>query len=516
MVTVGPLAIEAAAHVRAGDEAPALRPWMRAALWTVAGAILAGWAALAALHAGDDYRVAHTQGVWIAAAEAARAGRLYPPLFDGEHYSGTRYMPPAILLNAFAASLAGDALVGGKLLAAVLMGALLALVIVLLRKFDCPWPLSAALAASIVGTEAGLQAGTTVGGDLLPVVLQVAALAVASRAGRHSSMAFAGVLAGLAMASKLTGLWGALAIVAWLAAGRRWRPAATFAAACAGTAALVLGTVQLLTAGGLSEHLLAFSLAGVEGTRSFLRAPNQVLYNLRGHAIGAVVLLPLAALGALVAGGPRRLSVVHLSLGCALLLLLVVYADVGTGYNQLLDVVVLTALAVGHLAGRARESAAPGAGHVMLLAVAVAVMWAAGFDLVRTVAVDLRRDAAARLDGTPPARAAARVAAMVRPDQRLLAEDPSIDAALGRRPVIMDPFMINRLDRLDPAKVDPLIDAIADRRFDLVVLVVPLEDPALDFWWADYHFGPRVAGALRRSYRADGTVGRYYVYRRGP
>jgi hypothetical protein len=54
-------------------------------LWTVASAILAGWLILAAVHVRDDYRMSHVQGIWVAAAEAARGGALYPPLFDGEH-----------------------------------------------------------------------------------------------------------------------------------------------------------------------------------------------------------------------------------------------------------------------------------------------------------------------------------------------------------------------------------------------------------------------------------------------
>ncbi len=104
--------------------------------------VVAGWLALAALHVRDDYHVTHVQGVWMAAAEAARAGQLYPPLFDGEHYAGTRYMPLAILLNAVASGIVGDPLVGGKLLAAILMATLLALVISMLRAFSCPWPVA--------------------------------------------------------------------------------------------------------------------------------------------------------------------------------------------------------------------------------------------------------------------------------------------------------------------------------------------------------------------------------------
>jgi hypothetical protein len=118
--------------------------------------------------------------------------------------------------------------------------------------------------------------------------------------------------------------------------------------------------------------------------------------------------------------------------------------------------------------------------------------------------------------GQPGVRAPALVADVVRPGDTVLAEDPSVEVALGRRPHVMDPFMVARLERSTPARVDPLVQWIAERRFDLVVLVVPLENRELDYWWSDYAFGPRVAAALRRGYRPDGLVGRYYVYRRAP
>jgi len=95
----------------------------------------------------------------------------------------------------------------------------------------------------------------------------------------------------------------------------------------------------------------------------------------------------------------------------------------------------------------------------------------------------------------------------------VLAEDPSIYLPLHRQPVVMDPFMLLRLDRQHPEWVDPLIRRISERRFALVVLVVSLEDPTLDYWWNDFQFGPRVAAALRESYRPDGTLGRYFLYR---
>jgi hypothetical protein len=499
----------------APNRAPALLPFtVRLTLCVVGSAVVAGWLALAMLHVRDDYRVTHVQGVWIAAAEAARAGQLYPPLFDGEHYAGTRYMPLAILVNAVAAALAGDPLMGGKILAAILMAVLLGLALVLLRGFSCPWPLAFALASAVVATAVGLQAGTTIGGDLLPVVLQVGALVAVTRARSGAAAASAGILAGLALASKLTGLWAILGIVTWMAARRQWRAAVTCAAAAVAAAALVLGAVQLFTHGRLLDHLQAFWLAGVHGLFSVaLRGPNQILYNLLASASGVVVLLPLVALGALLSRSWRQLPLTHVAFAYAVLLLLVVYADVGTGSNQLLDLVVLTVLAAGHLAGGAIVTTEPRTGPILTLAVAVTVIWAAGVDLVRTVGFDVRRAVIATRSGAATPPAATVVAGMIGADEEVLAEDPLIYVASRRRPLLMDAFMLTRLDRTHPQWVDPLIAKIAARRFGLVVLVVSLEDRSLDFWWNDYHLGARVANALRASYKFDRLVGRYYLYR---
>jgi hypothetical protein len=484
------------------------RRFTAGALWAVAAAIVAGWFGLAFVHLHDDYRITHVQGVWIALAEATRAGQLYPPLFDGEHYTGTRYMPMPILLNALASDVTADPLSGGKLVAAGLMAALLILIVAVLRRFSCPWAIAAAVASAVVATEVGLQAGTSVGGDSLPVVLQVGAL-FAVVTGRSSRlMVAAGVLAGLAIASKLTALWGALAIATWLAAQRDWQRAGTFAAACGAASAIVLGTVEIVSGGGLSQHLLTFAFAGVGGG-SVARAPNQVLYQLRTFAVGTVILLPLAILGAVLTGSWRRLSVVHFALAYAVLLLLVAYTDVGTGFNQLLDVVVLIALATGQLAGHAHIGA-PRGGRILTLAIAISVVWAAGLDLVRTIGFDLRRTASG---GDGSFRAAVAVAAMVRPGEQVFSEDPSVYVAMGRQPLIMDPFMLTRLDRRSPELVDPLIERIKNRQFGLVVMVVSLEDRQFDSWWSDYQLGPRVANALRESYRPERWLGRYLLYR---
>ena len=65
------------------------------------------------------------------------------------------------------------------------------------------------------------------GGDVLSVLLQVGALVTASVAVRRENgpwMIAAGVLAGVAACSKLTGVWATLAVLSWLGLRRDWQP----------------------------------------------------------------------------------------------------------------------------------------------------------------------------------------------------------------------------------------------------------------------------------------------------
>ncbi|MDP8970456.1 MAG: hypothetical protein M3N52_08195, partial [Actinomycetota bacterium] len=293
----------------------------------------------------------------------------------------------------------------------------------------------------------------------------------------------------------------------WLVARGRWRALGVFAAAFAGVAAVALGAVQLASEGHLWENLSLLAFAGVGGPGSLARAPNQVLYNLSEFAQPVWALLPLAALGAL---DRRGWTVYHVALAWALVLLLAVYTDIGTGFNQVLDVVVLTVVVVGHLAGR--MAAGTPAGRWLAPLVALAVAWAAGTGLVLTQFPDVRSAVTAVAAGDESGRFGQEpVLDRVKPGQTLLSEDPYVPVALGRRPIVLDPFMLLRIGRVHPETVDHLVGRIGDRDFDVVALIVSLESDN-DDWWADFHFGTRVADALRRAYRPAGTAGGYFLY----
>src|SRR6187399_2526139 len=77
----------------------------------LAALVAASWLVLVVAHLDDGYGMDHASGTWIALARYANDGTLYPPLYDGESFGGTRFMPVPILLQAGAAHLSAEYLI---------------------------------------------------------------------------------------------------------------------------------------------------------------------------------------------------------------------------------------------------------------------------------------------------------------------------------------------------------------------------------------------------------------------
>ena len=219
----------------------------------------AGLIALA--HIDDRYNVNHVSGTWMALAADVRHGTLYRPLFDDGVFGGTWYTPLQFVLQAGASFLTGEWIVSGKLLAYATAAALLALVYVLLRRLGCSRVVAAALVSAILLSQAGIFAATSIRGDTLPLLLQLAAVALVARSVSTRSLVAAGVLCALAITAKLAAVWAPVTIIVWLIlrARRGLRP---FLLSFAGSLIVLLGAFELWSGGRMSETLLAVGGSG--------------------------------------------------------------------------------------------------------------------------------------------------------------------------------------------------------------------------------------------------------------
>ena len=237
-------------------------PWLSATLVLVSASVLGACLFLAAVHVDDRYKLDHVSGARIALAQYVNDGTLYPELDGGQFYGGTRFMPLPILLHAAAAELTGEYLVSGKLLGYGAMAGLLALVYALLRRLHCAPPLAVALVAAIIATPTGLAAAMDLRADVLPLLLQVLAVAVVTRTQRPMATTAAALLAALALFCKLNAVWAPLAIGVWLLMTDR-RRLAWFAAVYGAFATVLLVLFVAATDGRILENVVGLSAAGV-------------------------------------------------------------------------------------------------------------------------------------------------------------------------------------------------------------------------------------------------------------
>jgi hypothetical protein len=99
--------------------------------------ILVASLARAIVHLRDLTGIQHIAGIWMALAQYANSGVLYPPLEADGLYAGTRYMPLCFGLIAVLAKVVGDYVIAAKLMALASMMALLAGVFAAVRQITC-------------------------------------------------------------------------------------------------------------------------------------------------------------------------------------------------------------------------------------------------------------------------------------------------------------------------------------------------------------------------------------------
>lgn len=479
------------------------RRLLTAACVGFAAVAVGSWLLLAAAHAGDAYGVDHVAGTWLALAQRLGEGTLYPPLYDGESFGGTRYMPIPIVLQGGLGFVIDDYLVAGKLIAYTLMAALLVVVVVALRREGCPLPVAALLASTLLVTGTGITAATWIRHDTLPVLLQLLAVALVARSTTRNALLAAAALAAVALAAKVSAIWAPLAIGLWLLVRDRSR-LPIFAAAFLGFAVTLLGVFEAITRGRMAENVVELGLSGARGFESFDWEQSRIRL-IFGEGLGPVRLVVALALVVTAVGlWRRRLTLYQLSLIVLLPILAVVLADRGTSLNQLLDLQVLSIVVLG--------AAWSGARPLARVTVALVVLVTGAMSYAQNVEPF---DAARALVDRDTSRVP-EIARRLDPRMSILSENPYVPIALGQRPVVLDAYMLWNLARRHPDARDDLVRRLDAHEFDAVVLFYRPEERAesrfVRFWFEKEHFGPEIVDAIARNYRVSTQVGDRWIY----
>jgi hypothetical protein len=441
-------------------------------------------------------------GIWVALADYANRGIIYPPLFDGETFGGTRYMPVPILLHALTSRLTADYLVSGHVLGMAYMAGLLAVLVGVARR-SVPIPIALLLASAVLATDVGRLAAIGIRFEALPTVLQLAAVASVGRRGPWSLVLASG-LCTMAILTKVTALFAPIALVLWLATRDR-RGLVTFASmllAELGVAALV---IELLSSGRFSENLGA-TLFAAQGTPDLVAGAARLVRLGARDATPIALLVPFVVIGLLLAIHHRQITLVQVGLLAALPVTAVILSEPGSAYNHLLDVTVLVAIAAAEAWRLSQhEPRIPDVVPAVMSTVlgATILAWL-------TLALPGIWPALSQPRGPGPAILTARLIGAAGP---ILSEDAAIPVLAHQTPVVLDPFMLVRIGKLDPDSYDSLIHRVEREEFLWVVSLQALDAPEARDLYRERRFGAGVHDALLHHYRLSRRIGTYWLYR---
>jgi hypothetical protein len=264
----------------------------------------------------------------------------------------------------------------------------------------------------------------------------------------------AGALCVLAFASKLSAVWGAIAILIWLFVRDRSR-LPLFMVSSIGCAAVLLGVFEVASGGRMTDNVLHLAVAG-ESHIYFVAFVTKAV-NI-GRTSGAIwVLLPIAIVS-VAAAVPRRLTIYHIAFVVALVVVIAVLTDIGASENHFIDVDILTGAVVAYVW---RMTPATDVVRAIVLAAVL-------FGTLTSYATDVSGNAQSALrslTGRNEGYEKVPLAGVVRPGDRVLSEDPYIPVSRGQDPVVLDAFMLRRIARDHADWQSALIREIDAHRF---------------------------------------------------
>lgn len=486
--------------VQAGLETDVEGPGNRVVV--AAAALLFSTFFFALLNVNSLVGVHHITGIWMALAQYASDGMLYPPLEAQGHYAGTRYSPLFFLLIAGVRPFVGDYLLSAKslamgtgiLLAATVAGA------VWRQGRNLRW--CVAIAGVLLGFQAAFTPWISPHADALAVVLSLCGLLLLDEKENPSwSRCF---LAGICFLFSLLSKWSSVAAVV---AGLWWlwrkdrKQSAIFAAGLFVAGISAVAGLQAITDGRFLLNLRTVGSGG--GTWNFaMIAGSRLMFALRQDATYALFgVMTLAVMAFSYRNGCSLCSTLWpMYLFLTFLTTLMVFASPGTESNHLLEMEVATLLVfsslwLSDLPPSFRKSKFP---HVLLLAAAMLGLW--------------HHLAVWRGWSSAPHRSATELLAALKPAGPILAEDATVAVLLGRHPVVLDAFCFRILAEREIVDPMDLVWRIQTAEFSHVVMMARMDIPE-ESLCPQFHFGPEVTDALLQAYEYEKTVAGYHLYR---
>jgi hypothetical protein len=442
-------------------------------------------------------------GTWVALAIDAQNGLIYRPIVSSLGYGGTRYAPLIFVVQAALMRMGINPFTSGFLMGLAATALIIGGLFVLMRQLKTPAAIAAALAAFALAATCIRINILAIRGDLLPLGFSLWGLIAVVRLGTEpgAPQRYFGVLMGaalfaLAMATKVTSVYGIATAASWLLLRRQFREAALLCIVW-GAAMILIVLLTQWASGHRAVTIFRLCASGGGGLKQILHGPHKLLYDawesdriFLAIWLIAVVLFIIDRRWTSLPG----IFLVLTTIGTA-----VVYGSPGTKSNHLADMTAASILLIAFqcLRNRALASVAICA-VIVVVGLAAAACW-------RDVGVIRRESVRGSMQ-----------AVLVDADTStvqgpILSEDPLLPILKGERPYLMDSFMLRALRHRQPSVADKLWDDLSHHYFRAVVLH---EEPTNVIYnnANDGDFGPGFIDRVEQSYALFSIRGHFYIF----
>jgi hypothetical protein len=440
----------------------------------------------------------NSPGTWLCMAMDAADGVLYRPMHSDLGYGGTRYAPLfPVMIAAFVKAGAG-AVEGGFAAGVVATAITLGGFFVLSRRLGTSAALAGAMAVFLLAATCTRTIVLGIKGDLLPVGLALCGLAAVVRASErakpNAGLAAGAVCFALALAAKVTSIFGIGAAVIWLAFRGKFRQAVVLGIAWVIAVIAVVVLTQLASEGRAAGIFLACGSGGGSLAR-MLKGPHLLAGDLLHQDRVLLVIWVLALLTIALTWAWKTLPAIFFLICTAGTV--AIYGSPGTHLNHLVDMNAAAMLVISTAAWNSRTLRIP----VMLITLLVMCFAAAA---CWRQANEIRRN-----DERGQMEMAIADTQRFYVNGPILSEDPLLPMLDGKRPYMLDPFMFRAVRKRDPDFAGEFWANLDQKRFKAVILHGPPDDPA--YSTDEYDFGPGFIDRLEQGYVLTSVHGTFYV-----
>ncbi len=441
----------------------------------------------------------NSPGTWLCMAADARDGLLYRPIVSDIGYGGTRYAPLFPIIIAGFMRLGIDPVTSGFLAGLIGVGVTIGGLFILMRRLGTPLALAASLAFFVLAAACTRTIILGIKCDLLPVGLAlwglVAVVCSTEKSASRLRLIAGGICFALALATKITSVFGITAATLWLLLRGKFRQAAILCLTWC------LGVIVVLLITQWASHGRALSIflecaGGGGGFDRILKGPHLLFRDVARHDRTLLAIWLLAMF--VIAWTWQWTSLPAIFLLIATAGTMAIYGSPGTHLNHPVDMNAAAILVIATLSAKSRVFQSPVlVATLLLMILASAACW-------RQIGEIQRHNERGQMES---ALADANSSITSAP---ILSEDPMLPLLKGERPYMLDPFIFRAVRTQKPQIADKFWQDLDGRHFKAVILHRPPNDP--DYASNEGDFGPGFINRLKSEYALTSVRGNFYVF----